>query len=63
MSQAVASLTRQPQTAAGLPPIGGILFASYRIAWPVLAAAAVAVPLLALIAPGGQLAIDGLRLA
>ena len=62
MSQAAASLARQPQTGAGLPPIGGILFASYRIAWPVLAAAAVAVPLLALVAPGGQLAIDGLRL-
>jgi hypothetical protein len=39
-----------------------MLFATYRIAWPVLAAAAVAVPLLALVAPGGPLAINALRL-
>jgi hypothetical protein len=62
MSPAAATLTRHAPIGAGLPPIGGILFAIYRFAWPVLAAAAVAVPLLAIVAPGGRLGIDALRL-
>jgi hypothetical protein len=61
MSQAAVALARQTQTEAAVPPIGGSLLAVYRFAWPVLAAAAVAVPLLALVSPGGQPGIDALR--
>lgn len=62
MNAPPAAIRMEAAGTAGLPPIGGGLLLAYRLTWPVLAAVAVAVPLLALIYSGAPLPIQALRL-
>ena len=62
MNAQPAAVRLEGSAAAGLPPIGGGLLTAYRVGWPILAAAAVAMPLLALVHSGSPLPIEALRL-
>ena len=62
MTARAAAVEMAATDKAGLPPIGGGLLTAYRVGWPTLAAAAVAMPLLALVHSASPVPIEALRL-